>query len=66
MFFNRFDSYYYSRPVSYRSYNSRVTNKEILNINDSESEQILEFFRKNNQAVDNLGGLARGIRFGDL
>lgn len=66
MFFNRFDSYYYSRPVSYRSYNTRLTKPEILNIKDSETEQILDFFRQNNQAVDNLGGLARGIRFGDL
>lgn len=66
MFFNRFDSYYYSRPVSYRSYNTRLTKPEILNIKDPETEQILEFFRQNNHAVDNLGGLARGIRFGDL
>ena len=66
MFFNRFDSYYYSRPISYRSYNTRLTKPDILNIKDTETEQILEFFRTNNQTVDNLGGLARGIRFGDL
>lgn len=66
MYFNRFDSYYYSRPISYRSYNTRLAKPDILNIQDSETEQILDFFRKNNQTVDNLGGLARGIRFGDL
>lgn len=66
MFLNKFDSYYYSRPVSYRSYNTRISKPEILTIKDTETEQILEFFRQNNQAVDNLGGLARGIRFGDL
>ena len=66
MYFNRSDSYYYSRPVSYRSYNTRLTKKEILNITDPETDQVLEFFRKNNRSVDNLGGLARGIRFGDL
>lgn len=27
MFFNRSDSYYYSRPISYRSYNPRLTKK---------------------------------------
>lgn len=66
MFLNKFDSYYYSRPVSYRSYNTRISKPEILSIKDTETEQILEFFRQYNQAVDNLGGLARGIRFGDL
>ena len=66
MFLNRLDSYYYSRPVSYRSYNTRLAKPEILNIKDSETEQVLEFFRANKLAVDNLGGLARGIRFGDL
>lgn len=64
--FGRFDSYYYSRPVSYRSYNPRVTREEILPIVDNESNQLLDFFRKNNVQVENLGGLARGIRFGDL
>ena len=66
MFLNKFDSYYYSRPVSYRSYNTRISKPEILSIKDTETEQILEFFRQYNQTVDNLGGLARGIRFGDL
>lgn len=64
--FNRFDSPYYSRPVSYRSYNPRITKKEVLNIADPETEQVLDFFRRNNVVVDNLGGLSRGVRFGDL
>ena len=64
--FGKFDSPYYSRPVSYRSYNPRIQKKEILNITDPESEKVLDFFRRNNVTVDNLGGLARGIRFGDL
>ena len=64
--YNRGDSFYYSRPVSYRSYNPRVTRKEILNITDPETDTVLEFFRRNNVVVDNLGGLARGIRFGDI
>ena len=64
--FGRFDSPYYSRPVSYRSYNPRISRKEILNIADPQTEQVLDFFRRNNVTVENLGGLARGIRFGDL
>lgn len=66
MFFNRFDSYYYSRPVSYRSYNPRLTKQEVLTLPDPDTDQVLDFFRRNNVTVDNLGGLARGIRFGDL
>lgn len=66
MFFNSMDSYYYSRPVSYRSYNPRISKPEIILVKDPETEQVIELFRKNNQAIDNLGGLARGIRFGDL
>jgi hypothetical protein len=64
--YGKFDSYYYSRPVSYRSYNPKVSREEILSISDSESSELLEFFRKNNVEVSNLGGLSRGIRFGDL
>jgi len=48
MYFNKFDSYYYSRPVSYRSYNPRITRQEILTISDPETTQLLNFFRKNN------------------
>ena len=28
--------------------------------------KVLQFFSKNNVTVDNLGGLSRGIRFGDI
>lgn len=66
MFFNSMDSYYYSRPVSYRSYNPRISKPEIINIKDVETDKVLDLFRRNNVTVDNLGGLARGIRFGDL
>lgn len=66
MFFNRFDSYYYSRPISYRSYNPRITKQEVLTIADPDTDKVLDFFRRNNVTVDNLGGLSRGIRFGDL
>jgi hypothetical protein len=64
--FGKFDSPYYSRPVSYRSYNPRIQKKEVLNIADPETQQVLDFFRRNNVTVEDLGGLARGIRFGDL
>jgi hypothetical protein len=64
--YNKFDSYYYSRPVSYRSYNTRVSRPEVLNISDPESTQVLELLAKYKINVNNLGGLARGIQFGDL
>lgn len=64
--YNRSDSFYYSRPVSYRSYNPRISKPEILPIADPETNTVLEFFKANNVTVDNLGGLARGIRFGDI
>ena len=35
MYFNKMDSYYYSRPISYRSYNARVNTKEILETPDN-------------------------------
>ena len=66
MLWTRQDSYYYSRPVSYRSYNPRLTKKEILNIQDPDTDKVLNFFARNNVTVDNLGGLSRGIRFGDI
>jgi hypothetical protein len=66
MSYGRFDSYYYSRPVSYRSYNPKVLRQDILTVNDTETNELLDFFARNNVAVENLGGLARGIRFGDL
>jgi hypothetical protein len=64
--YGRFDSYFYSRPVSYRSYNPRITRKDILTIADPDTNKVLEFFRNNRVEVENLGGLSRGIRFGDL
>lgn len=66
MSYGRFDSYFYSRPVSYRSYNPAVLRQEVLTINDPETNELLDFFRRNNVEVVNLGGLGRGIRFGDL
>lgn len=66
MFFNKFDSYYYSRPVSYRSYNPRLVKPEILKINDPQSQEVLNFLKSQNIEVTDLGGLARGLRFFDI
>ena len=65
MFYNRFDSYYYSRPVSYRSYNTRIQKPEILRIDESDTKEVLNFLNSRNMKCDNLGGLSRGIRFDD-
>ena len=66
MFYSKFDSYYYSRPVSYASYNPRLLKKPILDIKDSESQEVMNFFRRNSINAEDLGGLDRGIRFDDL
>lgn len=66
MYYGKFDSYYYSRPVSYRSYNPKVVRQEVLPVNDVETQEILALFKENGIEVTNLGGLARGIRFRDL
>ena len=45
MFFNRFDSYYYSRPIAYRSYNTRLTKPELLRFDDSETQEVMNYLR---------------------
>jgi hypothetical protein len=66
MFFNKLDSYSYSRPVSYRSYYPKLTKNEILPLNDPESQEVLAYLRQQNIEANDLGGLARGIRFLDF
>lgn len=66
MFFNQFDSYYYSRPVSYQSYNIKVSRPPVLRFDDSQSTEVLNFLRQQNIEATDLGGLSRGIRFFDL
>lgn len=66
MLFNKFDSYHYSRPVSYRSYNPRVVSKEILPFNDADTQEVIRLLKQRNIEFEDQGGLARGIRFGDF
>lgn len=46
MNYTRFDSYYYSRPVSYRSYYPKLQKTEILKENDSDTQEVINFFTK--------------------
>lgn len=66
MFYGKFDSYYYSRPVSYKSYYPRIDKPEILKVADKDGEEVKNFLRKNGYEITDLGGLDRGIRFGDI
>jgi hypothetical protein len=66
MFFNKFDSYYYSRPISYRSYYPKLTKPSILAFQDPQSDEVLAYLKSQNIETNNLGGLARGIRFFDI
>ncbi len=57
-----FDSYSYSRPVSYRSYTPRVWKPYILTDHlDKESDEIKGILQRNRQGFDEKETLARGI-----
>lgn len=67
MYFNRWDSFYYSRPISYRSYYPRQQKLELLKQNDSQTQEVLTLLRSQEGGnLQDLGGLGRGIRFNDL
>jgi hypothetical protein len=66
MFYGKFDSYYYSRPVSYKSYYPRIDKKEILKVSDKDGDEVKNFLIRNGYQITDLGGLDRGIRFGDV
>jgi hypothetical protein len=66
MSYNRFDSYFYSRPVSYRSYYPRLTKQTLLSDLDPDTTKVNNFLRSKGVEVNDLGGISRGIRFGDL
>lgn len=66
MFAIRDQHWYWRRPISYRSYNPRVSRPEILKVQDQETNQVVNFLKQQNIDATNLGGLARGVRFWDL
>lgn len=66
MLFTRWDSAYYSRPISYRSYYPRQVKPEILKINDTQTQEVLKLLKQQGLQVQDLGGLGRGIRFDDI
>jgi hypothetical protein len=63
MLLNKWEPYYYSRPISYRSYYPRQQKPEILKVNDKESQEVVNFLKQKGVTVNDLGGLGRGIRF---
>lgn len=65
MQYTKFDGYYYSRPVSYKSYYPRIQKPEVLQENDADTQEVIQILTKNSIKFDNRGGLSRGIRFGD-
>jgi hypothetical protein len=59
-----FESYNYSRPTSYRSYNARIFKPYILTDHlDQESEAIKALLTQNRQVFLPTEGLARGIHW---
>lgn len=61
---NKFDWYNYSRPVAYKSYNTRVSKPYILNDSfDKETEMAKDFLAQNKQSYDDREGLARGLHW---
>ena len=45
---------------------ARQVKEEVLTLSDNETNEVLGLLKGRNLEVNNLGGLARGIRFGDL
>lgn len=66
MLFSKWEPNYYYRPISYRSYYPRQVKPEVLKVNDPQTQETLNLLRQQGQKVQNLGGLARGIRFDDI
>jgi hypothetical protein len=59
---DHFESYSYSRPVSYRSYNARIFKPYILTDHqDVENDAIKRLLTQNRQTFDQTESLARGI-----
>lgn len=59
-----FESYNYSRPTSYRSYNQRIFKPYVLTDHlDPESDAIKQLLAQNRQQFDPTEGLARGIHW---
>lgn len=56
----------WSRPVSYHSYNPRVTKPYILNQTDPETEETRVLLARFNIKLGPLDHLARNIRFEDI
>ena len=66
MNYTPFDSYYYSRPVAYKSYYPKLQKEEILKENDPDTQEIIKLLTSRQIKFDNLGGLSRGIKFDDI
>ena len=66
--YNRFDSYYYSRPVSYICESrSGLVKPNYLQKDDPQSKQVLDLLAKYGMRdVQDLGGLDYGIKFADV
>lgn len=62
-----FDGYYYSRPVSYRSYYPRVQKPFVLKDHlDREDDVIRSILGKFRQTIDQKDSLARGVHWNDF
>jgi hypothetical protein len=64
--FNQYNVKDWSRPISYHSYNSRVSKPYILNPVDNETEQVRQLLSRFNIQLNSLDQLARNIRFEDI
>ena len=70
MLYNKFDSYYYSRPVSYKSYYPKLTKTSqpllLGAIGPDETGIVLDYFRSQKLVYVDKGGLDRGIVVGSI
>lgn len=59
-------SLYYRRPIAYHTISVRQSRPEIIKVEDAQSTEVLNLLKNGKFEYTNLGGLGRGIRFGDI
>ena len=66
MFASSWSTKSYLRPIAYTSYHPRQQKVEVLSSQEPETIEVTNFLAQKGIKFTNLGGISRGIRFGDL
>lgn len=67
-YYTPFDSYFYSRPISYHSYRGRIQKPDLLArvFATDHLDKIKNLLRKNNFTWEETDSLSRNLRFDDI